>query len=463
MGGVAASCVSQSVPEPPELIEALDAREAYVFAPLAAIDAQGLPQSVPWEVLGGAELVGLIARTESESLSVLGARARIAQAAALVREARSGLLPSISQSFSIGTSRSRDQTGEFSWDDTFGLTGSMSWDADLFGGQRRAVDAARLRHAASRLAEADAQRQVSAAVARAYVAAWSLARQIEIAKALVDSFRETEAVTDARYRAGSRTTSALDVQIARQNLAAARASLPALEAQYAGQLIVIDVLLGQTPGGTALTFEAALDHAVFAVLDPGLPADLLRRRPDVALAELNYRAAIADVDTARARLRPSLTLSGSLINQTSDLDQLFDPEEILADLTSSLLAPVYQGGRLRAGVERAEASAEEVSLAYVDAILTALSEVERALLDESAAVEQVARTSESLAAAQLSEQLSTERYASGQVSLLNLLETRRALNTARQELVQAHERRLIARIDLYTALGGNAVVEEPQP
>ncbi len=461
LGLLVAACVSPIPQEPPALIGLLDSQEAYFFAPAgdASEHARARP-SPPWRGLGGAELEGFVADARSENLGVRSASARIAQADAIVRESRAGLLPTLSQSISAGVNRGPDQTGEFVWEDAFSLGPSVSWNADLFGGQRRAVDAARLRHAASILTRADVQRQISAAVARAYVTAWSLSEQIKIAEDLVVSFSDTEKLTDERYRAGSRTTTALDVQIARQNLAAARAGLPSLRAQYAGQLLGLDVLLGRVPGQTELNFDNRQSEAVLPMLSPGAPADLLRLRPDVALTELNYRAALADTDTARARLRPSVSFSGSFSTQTSDLGQLFDPEEALVGLTASLLAPIYQGGRLRASVERAEAAAEEVSLAYVETILTALSEVERALLDEAAANEQVELVSDSLLAAELAERISMERYASGQISLLNLLETRRALNTARQEMVQAHERRFLARIELYTALGGDAVATE---
>lgn len=450
-----AGCALRPAFEAPPVVERIAVQPAFVAldTPSSALDPAAF--RAWWETIGGAELSELIAALDAENLDLSGARARTDQARARSRQALSGRLPAIGLSVEAGERRGIGPTGPLDWEETYAATAGLTWDVDLFGGARNAQLAARLRFEAQELSERTLFQALAAETATGFVRAWTLKRQIEVAEASAESFAETARLTDLRYRAGSPSVTALDVQLARQNEAAARAALPELRASLVLQLQGLDVLLGRPIGTTRLTFATPPDAAGLETLGVGVPADLLRRRPDVATAELAYRAALADVGVARAQLFPSLTLSGSLGQQTGDASALFDPDQMIASLVGGLVAPLYQGGRLRAQVDLAEASARELANAYANAALRAMGEVEAALVLEAAYADELALRWRALEAAEVSNRIAQERYASGQAPLLAVLEAQRALNASRLDLVLAEQKRLEARIALFLALGGD--------
>jgi NodT family efflux transporter outer membrane factor (OMF) lipoprotein len=450
-----AACALRPTPETPHVLGTIADQPAFVALdePSPALDPAAF--EAWWDTIGGAELAELIEALEAENLDLSGARARTDQARARSRQALSGRLPAMGLSVEAGERRGIGSTGPLDWEETYAATAGLTWDLDLFGGARNAHLAARLRFEAQKLGERTLFQALAAETTTGFVRAWTLKRQIEVADASAESFAETARLTDLRYRAGSPSVTALDVQLARQNEAAARAALPELRAALVLQVQGLDLLLGRPIGTTRLTFATPPDVTRLESLGVGVPADLLRRRPDVAAAELAYRAALADVGAARAQLLPSLTLSGSLGQQTGDASALFDPDQMIASLVAGLAAPLYQGGRLRAQVDLAEASARELASAYANAALRAISEVEAALVLEAAYEDELALRWRALEAAQISNRIAQERYASGQAPLLAVLEAQRALNAARLDLVLAEQKRLEARIDLFLALGGD--------
>ena len=408
-----------------------------------------------WTTMGGEELSTLVTGLDADNLDLSAARRRLDQARSLTRQARASRLPSISLSVDGGQIRTPTPSGDAVWDETYSLSGAASWDLDVFGGLRNAERAARLDAQASALSAEALFHLLTAELTRAYINAWTLARRIEISEQSAASFAETASITEGRYRAGSAQTSALDVQIARQNQASAEAAIPELKALLTVQQHAIDILLARPPGQTQLAFTTPPEAVGLPALSAGAPADLLRRRPDVAAAELAYRAALADVGTARAQRLPSLSLSGTISRQTADASDLFDPEALISNLTAGLFAPLFQGGRLKAQLSLTQAAAEELAANYALSALEAAIDVENALVLEDAYDEQLALRQASLTAAELSDRIARDRYASGQTTILTVLETQRALNTARQDLVIAEQTRLDARIDLHLALGGD--------
>lgn len=452
---LAAACSLTPDYEAPALVSTFAETERYGAASgMRAHDASPV-RLAWWEGFGGAELSALVEAMTADNLDLAAARERVDQARALTRQARAARLPSLTASVEAGGVRAPTFTRDAAWDELYSVTGAAAWDLDIFGGLRNAQRSAQLSEASSALAARALDQVLIAELVTAYINAWALSRRIAIARDTAESFAETATLTDQRYRAGSSQASALDVQIARQNQASAEAAIPELRALLAVQRQAIDVLLARPPGRTRVTFAEPPDAWALAALDPGAPADLLRRRPDVAVAELNYRAALADIGSARAQRYPSLSLSGSVTWQQNAAANPFDPEALIASLTAGLVRPVFQGGRLKAQVALAEAAARELASAYAAAALQAVAEVENALVFEAAYREEIALRRVSLEAAEVSDRVARERYASGQATILTVLETQRALNTARQDLVLAEQTRLDARVDLYLALGGD--------
>ncbi len=451
----AGACSLAPVYQAPAMVETLANATAYAADVALIAPYPALADAPWWETIGGRELSALVNELAVNNLDLAAARQRIDQARALTRQATAARLPNAALSLDGGAARTQNFRGETQWDEVYALGLSSSWNVDVFGGLRGAEIAARLRAEVSTLSEHALNQLLIAELTRSYVNAWALTQQSAIAEQSAASFAETVAITEARYEAGSAQISALDVQIARQNRASAAAAIPELRALLGVQEQAIDVLLARRLGATELALSPAPNAADLRPLDPGTPADVLRRRPDVAAAELNYRAALADVGAARAQRLPSLTLTGSMSRQTNDASDLFDADAMIANLTAGILAPLFQGGRLKAQVEAAEAAAQELASTYALTALSAVADVEGALLFERAYEEQRALRQVSLEAAERSNQIARERYASGQVSILTVLETQRALNTARQDLILAEQARLEARIDLYLALGGD--------
>ena len=175
----------------------------------------------------------------------------------------------------------------------------------------------------------------------------------------------------------------------------------------------------------------------------------------MAAAELAFRAGLADLDVAEAARRPTLAPNGVIALDNSDFGDLFDADQLIADLAAAISMPIFQGGRLEAEVDRAYARARELANAYGQSALSAAINLKNALDLSSAYDVEMALRKESVTAAELSDQIASERYSSGQVSLLAVLETRRALNSAQSELIGATEAALNARVDLALAAGGD--------
>lgn len=413
-----------------------------------------------WRRLGGEELDRQVARLRRDNHDLVAARERTAQQLAAFRSARSARLPSVNASLqsehddadppdstTSNTSTSSGTSHRFTID--------LDWSVDLFGELRAVAQSNELALEARRLDYVATEQRVIAELVRLQVAASTAAKRLDLARTLSSSFEQTVSLTEQRLRAGAGATSALDVQIARQNLASSRSALPALQAQLHELRLNIEVLQGRVPGLETPSALAIIDPRALEPLSRRAPSRILEQRSDVASAELGLRAAEADVQVARARRLPGLSLGLSLGAQGDSLDAVFDVGDWIRTVTGRLVAPLFQGGRLQAEVARARARARELAASYAGVVVGARRDVLRAIALEAARDEQLARLDQTVAAARLADRLADERYASGQLSLLALLETRRALDNARQELADAEQARLDARIDLHLALGGD--------
>ena len=283
-----------------------------------------------------------------------------------------------------------------------------------------------------------------------WVAASTIKRQLALAEETAESFRTTFELTDKRNRAGSTEVSASDVQIARQNYDSALVDIPDLQTQLNVQLFEIDEQLARLPGATASSFigTVLLDRGLN--LPIGVPADLLANRPDVAAAELSYRAALEDVGAARADLYPALSLSASLTFQGDSLSDVFSADTFIANLIASLTGPIFNGGRLRSEVRLQQAEAEELATAFARTTLAALIDVEQAVAQLVGINEQLKRLDDNVASAELSDTITQNRYRRGLGTLLSVLESQRTLNAARQNLILTEQAYLNACL-LYTS------------
>ncbi len=457
-----AGCSLVPNPETPATVDAISNVSSYSSYRETATEAPA-QQVRWWQGIGDSELDALVTRLLTDNLDLQEARERVEQFKERAVQARSLRLPQASANLGASDSRNTDPLGNTGWNDSYSAAINTSFDTDIFGDSRSAHRAAKLSAEASLLSYFSLEQQSIAALTRNWLAAATLKRRLDLAHEIVESFRSTYELTAERYSAGSASTSASDVLIARQNLDSALTEIPNLETQLATQLLNIDQQLGLIPGATAKSFKGELNVVSGLSAPLGLPAELLTARPDVAAAELSYRAALQDVGSARASLFPGLSLTASLSFQNTDVSDLFDINDYIANLAGSLTQPIFQGGRLRSQVRLEQSQARELATAYARTALSALSEVETALAQQAGSLRELDRLTDALNSAIDANEIAQSRYRQGLLPLLSVLETQRGLNNARQNIILAEQRLQDARIALHLSLGGGWFDSETEP
>lgn len=460
-GLVAGGCALTPVPEKPSLVGEIEMRATFVQS--RALTAAPANVVAWWRALGGDELDALVGVLRRDSLTLREARLQADQAAQAARIARGQRLPTVGVIAEVGSNRTPGPGGQFSWSESYTVGAALDFQTDIFGGLRAAERSAELNARASTLSLLAVEQREVAILARSWVSAATLRRRLELAQRTVSSFRSTYELTNQRYEAGSTAVSASDVQIARQNLETALVDIPQIEADLTQQLLVIDEQLARLPGVTGRSFVGALDQAERSDLPVGSPAALLANRPDVAVAELRYLAALEDVGAARARLYPAISLSASLTFQADAPGDVFDWDRYIASLANSLTAPLFQGGRLTSQVRLEEARAEELATAFARTALAAVMDVELALAEFAGLTEQKARLEDAFNTAKLSNELAQGRYRQGLISILAVLETQRSLNAAEQNIILTDQALANAWVDLVLSLGGEWTGEASAP
>lgn len=386
----------------------------------------------------------------------LAAAARVAQAGASLRAARGSRLPRVEASLSASRQKSSfvlptvGRVGIFST--TLSDELSVSYQLDLFGRLARSRQAAWAELLAARADRETVLHSLVAGVVRARVAIATHRRLLELARADVESWEQSLELVERRYRNG--LVGPLDVRLTRQSLAAARAAVPELELSLAQARQALDVLLARQPGTGPELPETLPELPGLSPPPPGLPVELMERRPDLEAAEMRLSAATARVGVALAELFPNLTLTGGVGQRGNRLDDLTSSDTLVYNAVLNLLAPIFTGGRLQAGVEGARARAEEAAALYADAVLTALREVEDALVADEARHRRVEALELSAQEARAASRLAHSRYEQGTGGLLAFLEAERRRIAAENQLLAARGAVWNARIDLHLALGG---------
>jgi outer membrane protein, multidrug efflux system len=413
----------------------------------------GLEVADWWQHLGDPLLTRLIARALEASPDVQSARAKLREARARRRLADANLWPTVGASASAQYLKSSEESGTGDSQEFYDAGFDASWEPDIVGGQRRARQAASadLERAAANLH--DAQVTLAAEVARNYVEARSFQARIAIAWANLDSQSETMALTEWRVQAG--LASSLDSEQARTNVEQTRASIPLLETSLVEAQHRLATLLGLAPA--ALFNDLAMAAPIPQIPEPltiGIPVHILRQRPDVAAAERMLAAQTARIGEAMAARYPSLNLSGSIGIESLTLGALTNGSSLAASAAGSLAQTIFDGGRISAQIEIQNAVQQEALVAYQAAVLTALEEVENALVslaNHRARATALARAVDSARNAAL---LARHQYTAGIVDFQTVLDTERTVLVIEESLTAAQANTTTAAIQLYKALGG---------
>lgn len=406
-----------------------------------------------WKAFGSNQLEALIdeALTASPDLKIQAER--VAQAEIALRIAGASLFPSLELGGDGGWRRSDsgDRGGSVVTESrSTGLSLSASYEIDLWGRLSAGSDSAAQELVATRFDRDAARLSLAAAVATAWFDNLAAQERLRIARDNLAIAERVLKIVEARFRNGA--ASALDVSRQRTTVLTQRAAIEPLAVRERQARTALAILLGRTPQDAPTTSEQLADIAVPAV-GPGLPAELLLRRPDLASAEARLAAASADIAAARAALLPRISLSASAGVASDLLLSLADPSNTVS-LSAGLLQTLFDGGALRARVDAARSRQRELVENYRAAILTALKEVEDALGNAGRDARQEADQHEILSEAQRTLRLAELRYREGADELLTVLDAQRTLFIAQDALAQLRQARLADAVVLYRVLGG---------
>jgi multidrug efflux system outer membrane protein len=383
------------------------------------------------------------------------AAANLREARALARSADAQAAPEIGMSASAARARALDVNGKPFTANTFAAGVDMRWEADLFGairGERRAAAADALASAAQLRA---VQVSVAAEVARNYFQLRGLQEQLRVAIAALASQRETAQLVGARLSAGR--ANGFDADRADALVQTTAATVPDLDAALVRTRYRLAVLSGLPP--TALDARLAAPKPVpgiapTALAQVGSPQSLLRRRPDVAVAEQQVAAAAARIGVARSQLFPQLTLAGSLGLNAGSVGALHKHDSLAFSLGATLVWSLVDFGRRRALVAAASARGEAAMVAYEKTVLGALEETEGALATYTRAQRRTESSYEAARLADSAAELARVRFDAGSSDLLSVLDAERESLAARDRLAQATTAGATSLVAVYKALAG---------
>jgi NodT family efflux transporter outer membrane factor (OMF) lipoprotein len=404
-----------------------------------------------WRSFGSVDLATLVAGALTANPDLAIAAERVLQAEAQVRIAGATLFPVVD--FRAGTSHAETRVDGGNWKSAEASSAnfSASYELDLWGKNAAGVRAARASLFASRFDRETVRLTLVTGVANAYFQLLSLRGRLAITRDNLAIAERVFKVVDARVRNGA--ASALDLARQQAAVLTQRAAIPPLELQERQTLFALAILLGKMPEGFD-TAVATLTGLAVPRVAPGLPSQLLVRRPDLASAEAQLAAANANVAVARAAMLPAISLTGSAGLASDVLLNFLNAPTAAWSLGASLLQPIFNAGRLRAQVAVAASRERELVETYRKVILAALADVESALASGSRSADQELLQQQVVEQARVALRLAEIRYREGVDDLLTVLDAQRTLFQAEDQLAQIRLARLQASVGLFKALGG---------
>lgn len=335
----------------------------------------------------------------------------------------------------------------------------FSWELDLWG---RLQDQKLAAVGDFQAAQADlwgARLSLAAQIAKAWFATIESERQLELIEGTAQSFSNNADLIQKRFNRG--LSSALDLRLARANALAAESGSAGRKRTLDERVRTLEVLLGSYP---ADQLNLGASFPILKTDVPvGLPSKLLTRRPDLIAAEHRLAAADLRVSEARKALLPRIRLTSSAGTTSEELGDLLDSDFFVWNLTGNLLQPIFEGGRLRANVKRAQAVSQETLANYAATVLNAFREVETALAAEAFLKEEEEGLRLTAEESVKAEKIAWDRYQKGLIDIITTLEAQRRAFTTQRDYIATRLRRLNNRVNLYLALGGEFKVGGKEP
>ena len=375
---------------------------------------------------------------------------RIQESRATIGVTRSELFPQIEADGSYNLQKLPNISGASEqWD----LGTSMAWELDFFGRLRRYTEAAVADMEVEMELYRDAYIILLSDIAAGYVNARAYQQQIDIAKKNIEIRTNTLALTTELQRVG--TSSQLDIHQAQGSLESVEAELPDLEAQYRSTLNRLSVLTGNPPGAVDELFAETrpIPEAPSAIL-VGIPAELIRRRPDIRAAEQRLIAQNARIGGAEGDLYPIFSLNGNFGIQAETFSGLWNSDSITAGVTPGFRWNIFNFGRYRSNVRLQEYAFQELAAAYQQTVLSAAEEVDNSLSDYINDKERSGKLDAAVESYRLALKYSEERYRNGTSDFQRVLDSQREMLVYELSAVKCKAETTIDVIELYRALGG---------
>jgi multidrug efflux system outer membrane protein len=419
--------------------------------------ADVIPIADWWKSFHDERLNSLITQAVQSNLTLQQARARVLQAREAKAIAGAGMSPTVDLAGNITTSRSGSGSSVGSSGGSvtnlFQSALDATWELDFFGGIRRGIEAANSDYQAAIEDSRDVMITLTAEVARDYIDLRGSQQELAIARENLADQKQTADLTRKRFQVGF--ASGLDVADAEAQVSTTEAQIPVLEAAIQQDIYALGVLLGREPGALIadLSPEGTLPNTP-PVVPVGLPSELLERRPDIRRSEAQLHSATAQIGVATADLFPKFSLTGSVGGQAITAGSLGSFATHFWSIGPSLSLPVFNAGKVRANIRLQNAIQQQALLAYKQTILTALQDVESALIGYTKDQKHRTSLSSAVKSNQTAVKLSRLLYTAGETDFLNLLTAQRNLYASEDALVQSDHAVDSDLIALYKALGG---------
>ncbi|GGY73854.1 efflux transporter outer membrane subunit [Pseudoduganella plicata] len=444
-----AGCAAKVAPPPPSTLQVPAGWRA---PPLADVARRPVDRAW-WQGFNDPALTALVTQALANNGDLRVARARIEDFRARVRSARSAQAPTLS--FDTGAARSRTllYNGQPHVGNGYQAEFQAAYEIDVWGRLANATEAAAATLRAEEANSDAAALSVAGNVASGYLNLRGLDAQLELAQATLRLREQSRDLARRQFEVGY--SSRLEWLQAQAEYDAAAEQIPQLQRQIFEQENALSILAGGMPGpiirGTPLADLAA------PPVPAGLPSDLLRRRPDIARAEQAIAAAVAQLAATRDQLLPSFRLTGTGGVQSAEFSDLFHGPTRLWRLGGSLVAPLFDGGRVQAATDSAAAQRDQAIATYENTVRQAFAETENGLNAIVRLREQVVQNDARRATAAETLRIAHNRYRNGYAAYLEELDAQRSLYAADVARLQLRTRLLTASVDLYRAMGGGWV------
>jgi NodT family efflux transporter outer membrane factor (OMF) lipoprotein len=434
-------------------VAALDVPARYRMAPHNQDAA--LPSVIWWRGFRAKQLTDLIEEALTSNLDIAAAVARILQADALARIAGAPLIPAIDLNASASRSRSSGTTGSGTTTPTyrtnFSTSLSASYEFDFWGKNRATLRAAEELAIASRFDREVVALATVVSVANAYFLVQSAYDRLDTARDNLAAAVRVFNLVDERFKVG--TASALDTAQQESLVNQVRATLPLFEQQLRENVATLAVLIGRAPAHVKIR-TTGMGPIAIPPVTPGMPSDLLVQRPDIREAEAQLAAANANVESARAAMLPSITLTADGGYASAALRTLLRPESAFFSVAGGLVQPLLDGWRLQGQLDLEKGRQDELLQLYRRSVVSAFGDVERALIAVQQSAERERLQREVVRSSRRAFEISETRLREGAVDLVTVLNTQQSLFVAEDNAHQARLARLQAVVSLFQALGG---------